>query len=134
MTAKLTPLNTELLLSLGSSIKTGWELCDSKWKKGETELIALQTLSAAANNLKDHGEALSWAGKNVFSGRQICGTDNAFGVDQLINDGSIIVEPYIGNLAPKKPENIATDENGNFLVFRPTNSLIYYAASMILKD
>lgn len=119
----------QLLAEVAPLIKTGWEFCDSKWQNAECEAIAIQTISACHHNLKEHGDAFSWLGTNATRGRAACGTDNKAGLSRLINDGSLIQEPYTGPLAP--PSDTATDEKGNPLVLRCTESLLHYAASIL---
>lgn len=118
-----------LLLRVGDSIKTGWELCDSKWQKSESEWLACQTLSACAKNLRDHGEAISWLMPGAERGRMICGADNAAGLEKLFKDGSMIKESYTGTL--EAPEGVSRDDSGKPYVLRCTDSIIYYAASKI---
>ena len=114
------------LETVASHIKTGGELCGSKWQKGEAELIALQTISACANNLKSKGDAFSWLAGSCTTGRQQCGTNNARGLQMLIDDGSIVQEDYTG--PHEAPAGTAT-HNDKPQVLRVTNSLLLYAAS-----
>lgn len=121
----------KLLLKLAAKIKTGWELCGSKWKNCEAETIALQTISACAMNLRNHNEALSWQGTGTLL-RGNDGTNNPKGVASLVDDGSLILEEYTGELT--SPDQTVRAESGKPMVFRVTRVLLHYAASMILKD
>ena len=119
------------LETVASNIKTGWELCGSKWGNCESETIALQTISACALNLKNKGDAFSWLAGSCTIGRQRCGTDNAHGLQMLIDDGSVIQESYTG--PHEAPEGTAM-RDGLPQVLRVTNSLLLYAASEMKID
>lgn len=118
----------KLLLATAEKIKTGWELCGSKWRNTEAEVIALQTITACALNLKNHGEAFSWLGWSCTRGRGPCGTDNARGLGLLEADGSVVVESYTG---PLQAPNTTAIRDGKPQVLRVTDKLIMYAASKI---
>lgn len=119
----------ELLLQVAGKITTGRELMGSRWQNCEAEVIALQTISACALNLKDHGEALSWLDKNCTNGRQMDGTNNSSGLQLLLDDRCLVMEAYTGPLKP--PAGIA-QKAGRPLVLRCTDRLLHYAASEIL--
>jgi hypothetical protein len=104
----------------------------SKWQNCEAEVIAVQTISACALNLKNHDEAISWQGRGTLSGRQMCGTNNLHGLNLLLNDGMIVSEKYTGPLKPGEPETIAT-EGEQYLVLRCTEKLLQYALGHIRK-
>ena len=116
------------LETIASRIKTGWELCGSKWDNCESETIALQVISACNNNLKSKGDAFSWLAGSCTTGRQQCGTNNARGLQMLIDDGSIVREDYTG--PHEAPAGTAT-HNDKPQVLRVTNSLLLYAASQM---
>ena len=50
--------------------------------------------------------------------------NNPRGIQKVIADGSVVMEPYLGDLTP--PDNIQTDADGNPLVLRVTDSLLEY--------
>jgi len=126
-------IDTKQLVRIANSIKTGWELSNSKWKNCEAETIVCQTLCACKNNLKTHGDAFSWATDNALHGMGGNGlVDNARGVRTIGED--LIVEPYVGNAKPKDPEGIATNEAGQYLVFRPTQKLLDYCEKFIKEN
>lgn len=121
-------MNTTLLKKVAAKIKTGYELMGSKWQNSEAEVIAMQTINACKNNLKDHGDAFSWLGGNATRGRAQCGTDNARGLGKLIADGSLVQEDYTGPLTP--PDGTAT-HNGKPQILRVTDALLAYADQFI---
>lgn len=103
-----------------------WALCDSKWKNIESEVIAVQTIHAAQNNLRDHGEAFSWCGQNVFRGFSCAGgVDNARGLRLLGTD--ILLVPYTGTAVP--PDSVARNKDGQPFVLFPTKNLLCYVVS-----
>jgi len=114
------------LETVASNIKTGWELCGSKWQNSEAEYIALQTITACALNLKTKGDAFSWLTSSCTTGLQRCGTNNARGLQMLIDDGSIIREDYTGD---HKPPTTTVISNDKPQILRVTNNLLLYAAS-----
>ena len=95
-------------------------------------MIALQTLTASANNFKEHQDAFSWLGQSARLGRQQCGTDNRSGIAQLIDDGMASVEPYEGDL--DAPVGTAINGGDLPLVLRVTNRLINYADQFIKRE
>ena len=115
------------LETIASRIKPG-KLCGSKWRNCESETIALQTISACANNLKSEGDAFSWLAGSCTTGRQQCGTNNARGLQMLLNDGSLVQEDYTG--FHEAPEGTATHD-GKPQILRVTNNLLLYAASQM---
>lgn len=117
---KTIPINTELLASIAARID-GNGLWDTKWQNCEAEMIVYQTVMASHRNLKNHGDAFSWASRNVFNGLQMCGTNNSHGL-ALVGD-DIIVEEYDG---PAKPLENTIIREGKPLVFRVTNNLLQY--------
>lgn len=119
------------LETIASQIKTGWELCGSKWKNCEAETIVLRTISACANNLKSKGDAFSWLAGSCTTGRQQCGTNNARGLQMLINDGSIVQEDYTG---PHEPPAGTATHDSKPQVLRVTNSLLLYVVSHMKID
>jgi hypothetical protein len=131
---KAEPLSEEMktkLLEITEGL-TGYELMGSKWRNCEAETIAAQCLASCAFNLKKHGDAFSFqgVGTRITGGMGI--VNNPKGMNSLISDGSIIVEPYDG---PVKPDNggkdIVLDDHGRWMCLRVTESLILYAAGMI---
>jgi len=124
----MTKYYQELLLHLKKKIKTGFEFCDSKWQNSEAEVIALQTISACAFNLKCHGEPFSWQGDGTkkTSGGGII--NNPHGVQLLLNDKSLELVEYQGDLKP--PKSIV-HKNGHPMIFRVMPSLLHYAASIL---
>lgn len=120
----------ELLKKAAKLFKTGRELMGSKWENCEAEVIAMQTICACANNLKIHGEAISWQGEGTLTGRARCGTDNAHGLGLLLKDDMIISEEFTGTLKPSKRAGIAM-ENGNYLVLRCTEKLLHYVIGFV---
>jgi len=122
-------MNTDLLIAVADRITTGMELCGSRWKMCEAEVIALQAICSCRKNLADDGEAISWAGPNLMS---VCGggvVDNGAGLQKLVDEWMLLVEPYEGDLSP--PINCQRDADGKPLVLRVTGSLLQYVDSFI---
>ena len=120
-------IDTKLLCEVADRLAKakGWGLCGSKWQKAESEVIVDQTIRASANNLRDHGEAFSWATYNAISGSSGCGlVDNGEGLARV--GTGLVLESYTGPLRPKDPQVIATDKDGKFKVFRVTPGLLAY--------
>lgn len=123
----MTEEHIRLLYAIADRIKTGRELMGSKWGNCEAEHIALQILAGSRAVHRKHGEAFSWQG--LGTQKSGSGISNPEGVGRLLRDGSIVLEEYDGDL---KPENdVVISENGKPMVFRPTPSLLYYAASQM---
>lgn len=121
----------DLLVQIADKM-TGYELMGSKWQNCEAETIASQTICACALNYKNHGEAFSWCGVGT---RGIGGNglvNNPRGMGKVVNDGSIIVDWYDGPLKPKDPDTII-QKDGKFCILRCSESLIWYAAGMVLS-
>ncbi len=125
------PTVSDLLPIVAGRITTGYEFMGSKWENCEAEVIALQTITAYALNLKEHGEPLSWLNRGATSGHQMCGTNNAHGLHLLIQDGMLVREPYLGQLKPKDMDAISRDEKGQMEVLRCTLALLKYADTFI---
>ena len=123
---------SELLRNAADLIKTDGALMGSRWRNCEAEVIAAQTIAACARNFKDHGEAISWLGKGALLGRQQCGTNNAHGLNLLLQDGMIVMEVFTGTLQPSKPDDIAM-KDGKYLVLRCTEKLLLYVISYLGK-
>lgn len=124
-------LNVEQLQRVAQKLRKakGWALCDSKWQKTESEVIADQILRSCAYNQARTGEIFSWASNNALYGHSGGGlVDNAEGMRIL--GGDVIVEPYEGEQTPDKPNEIAK-KNGKFLVFRPTQQLLDYVDKFV---
>jgi hypothetical protein len=122
-------MHTQLLRKIAAKIKTGSELMGSRWQNCEAEVIALQTISACALNLKQHGDAFSWLAESCTRGRNQAGTNNSRGLQLLTDDQCLLVEPYAG--PAKAPKGTAT-RDGKPLVLRCTPRLLHYAASEML--
>lgn len=119
-------IDVDLLCRVADKLekKRGWGLCNSKWQKRESEVIADQTIRACANNYRSYNEALSWATWNAISGQGPLINSPA---GLAILGGDIVLEPYTGNLVPSKPNATAKDDAGRYLVFRVTPLLLKYA-------
>ena len=91
-------VDTDLLLKVADKIKTGWELCGSKWQNCEAETIVCQAICSCALNFREHGDAFSWQGKGTqcVSGGGLA--DNPKGMQSLLDDKCIVLEPYTGQL------------------------------------
>ena len=120
-----------LLKKVADKLREGRHLMGSKWQNCEAEMIAEQTIVASDANLEAHGTAFSWLNQNALRGRQQCGTDNARGLGQLLDDGSLTQEDFGGSVRP--PEGTARDR-GMPQVLRVTNNLLHYAASVLKVD
>jgi len=131
------PLSDEMkakLLEITEGMN-GYELMGSKWRNCEAETIAAQCLASCAYNLKKHGDAFSFQGV----GTQMTGgmglVDNPKGMRSVVQDGSIIVEPYEGPIQPDNGgRDIVRNEHGKWMCLRVTESLILYAAEMIMPE
>lgn len=121
-------MNTEHLKKVAAAIKTGHEMMGSKWQNCEAEVIALQTVSACALNLKNKDDAFSWLAGSCTTGRQQCGTNNARGLQMLLDDGSLIQESYTGK--HKAPSETATHD-GKPQILRVSQHLLKYVASQM---
>jgi len=119
-------IDVDLLCRVADKLEKarGWGFCDSKWQKTESEVIADQTIRACAKNYRSYGESLSWATWNAVGG-QGPHVNNPAGL--AILGGDIILEPYTGSMVPSKPDEIAKDDAGRYLVFRVTPLLLKYA-------
>lgn len=115
-----------LLNAVADKLNDFGALMGSKWQNCEAEVIASQTICACRNNLADHGDAFSWLMASATRGRAMCGTNNSAGLQRLIDDGSLIVEDYAGDLSA--PSGVAVVE-GKSQVLRVSDSLLLYAAS-----
>jgi len=112
-----------------SNIKDGWELSGSQWNKCETEVIALQTISACGLNLEKHGDAFSWQGRGTLRG------DNFGAVRTLIHGGYLRLEPYDNPQNLPVPETTVIDEKtGRPMVFRCKEELLDYAIKFMGLD
>jgi hypothetical protein len=134
-TEKAAPLSEEMkakLLEITEGPLTGRELMGSKWGNCEAETIAMQCLASCAYNLKKHGDAFSFqgVGTKMRFGNGL--SDNPKGMQSLLQDGSIIAEPYEGPVVPENGgKTTVLDEHGKWVCLRVTESLILYAAEIM---
>lgn len=128
MIAELAELDVTLLYRVADDIKTGWELCDSRWQSTESEIIACQAIKSCRSNHERRGEAFSWCGSGLtrVSGGGLM--DNPAGLQKLLDDGCVVVEPYVGEASP--PKGTVVDSKGKPLVLRVTQRLLEYAAGL----
>jgi hypothetical protein len=121
-------MNTVLLRKVAERLVTGYELFGSKWGNCEAEVIAMQTIKACQRNLDHHGVAFSWLSTTATAGRGRDGTDNAHGLQLLLQDGSLVQDDYLGALQPPAGTQRI---NGMSQVLRVTDALLLYAAEML---
>lgn len=96
----------------------------------ESEYIAAETIKACLFNLKQHGEAFSWQGKNTLATHGNGLVDNKKGVSVLLSNGDFILEPYSGNAIA--PAGTVLSDDGRPMVFRCTEKLLDYV--MLLME
>lgn len=121
-------MNTVLLRKVAERLVTGYELFGSKWGNCEAEVIAMQTIKACQRNLDHHGVAFSWLSTNAVAALRPDGTNNAHGLQLLLQDGSLVQDDYLGALQPPAGTYRV---NGMSQVLRVTDALLLYAASML---
>lgn len=114
---------------VAASINGGYAFMGSKWKNYEAEYMAAQTIKACELNLRQHGEAFSWQGKNTLSAGGNGLVNNKQGVNILIADGDFLLEPYNGQVCA--PEGIVLSEDGRPMVFRCTDKVLDYAMQFL---
>jgi len=124
-------MDIALLYEVADKIKTGWELCGSRWGNSEAETIACQAIASCRLNHRNHGDAFSWAGKGLRAGGGCMVFDNPKGMRSLLDDKCIVIEPYTGPLTPSEPETIQSDDRGKFMVLRVTDRLLHYVKSIV---
>jgi len=141
-------MNVELLLKVADCIKTDWSfLCgfpfSGRWCNCEAETIAADTLILCAENYRKHCEAFRWADVYLaYKGGMYW--DSSKGMKILMDDGAITMQPYKGKLKPDsrltrllqllglKEDTVQRDDQGNYLVIRPTEEMLEYAADKLL--
>jgi len=121
-------LDIELLRRVADAITTGFELCGSRWNKAEAEFIACQAISSCRLNYQNHGDAFSWQGTGTLKSGGNGLVNNNAGLQLLIEDGCIVLEPYNGELVA--PADAVRDAAGLPMVIRITQRLLETAASM----
>ena len=118
-----------LLRKVGHRLTSKWVFLGSKWQNAESETIAYQAIVSCHHNLNAIGESMSWYHKTLLTENRLRGALNASGLRTLVDDGSIVVEEYHGDLQP--PDNTLMSKSGAPMVLRVTPSLLNYALVML---
>lgn len=118
----------DLLKLVAEKVKSNWDLCNSKWQNCESEVLVAQTIHACAFNLEKHGDAFSWLNENATRGMQVCGTNNAWALEGLVKEGSIVICDYDGSAEAQEG---TVRMKGKPQVVRMTEPLLRYVASHV---
>ena len=110
------------LLKVAKSIEDHWILCEFA-EKTEAEVIVWQTVQAAVINLEKQGLACSFAAPGLYSGRQMCGTDNHAGFF-ICKERKWFDVQRVAASSVKVPDNVKADGNGNVELLWPTVQLL----------
>lgn len=121
-------MRNELLKRIAASLRDWGQFMGSRWQNQEAESLAVQALRACAVNLKKHGEPFSWLMQSAVSCRQCDGTNNAAGLQILLDDGAVEIRGYAGKASP--PAGVLV-EGGLPQVLVVTDRMLTYAASLV---
>lgn len=125
-------INVELLSKVADFLRNNPDsLMGSKWRNNEAEVIVSQTIRSCNYNYKETGDAFSWAHENAVSSSVLTGVDNESALFNLINDKSIVIEGYQGNLSAWKT-TLRVD--GVPQILRVTNSLLEYVDEFVFRQ
>lgn len=121
----------EKLALLGQKIKSAYDLMGSRWRNSETETIAMQTICACAKNFADHGDAFSWQGNNTLRRGENGLVDNPRGVQILLDDKAIVLEPYDNPKDIPVPSDVVRHADGRPMIFRCTERMLDHAMHLM---
>lgn len=116
------------IITLANQMADPYCLLGSRWQNFAAEVIVWQTIQACKINLAKHGVAFSWLAVSATTGRDQAGTNNAHGLQLLINDKCLEQQDYTG---PAVAPSATVLRNGVPQVLTVTDRLLDYLERLL---